>query len=540
MQRVIAAQTRSLIESLHAPVSFWKSSVKHKIAVLDLIRATQDPAAIPDIACLLLNRNRSVAHAAAVTVAELFQALKPFEFPWLDRTVRERSPYRWSYPSAWADLKPDQVGRLFLFGEHSVFSLGLASFHFSGYVREAALDQLSRIEDGSELPFLLLRLSDWVDPVRRAADRIVRSRLRKEYAPSFVLNIQLVDRLRFDRRAEERSIVTAIESLLTSKEGVTAVVCALTALNSKVRLSCFQMLLKGTPSELIPLIKLGMSDREPLIRLCAASAIAKVPDHNAMESLALLARGDRFEPVRRASLQALVTRSPDLAQPWLEQALLDPHRSIRGCAQFEIGKEKSYDLRGFYLAELAKQQPRSLYAAIAGVGETGSSEDGLRIAPHVANQTPRIRRAAIRSMATLNASGFHPLLLAHLADQSPSVSREATRGLLKSLHLASGEAFWKVYASSPERHVRRNALFLVARLSKWESISYLLEAIVDDEDAVARIAELYVRRWYGNFNSSFVDPTAAQVHRLRLALANARSRLNPSLVRAMEIGLNSQ
>jgi hypothetical protein len=81
--------------------------------------------------------------------------MKPAELPWLDQLMRDRSPYRWSYPSAWADLKPSQLDQVKELSTVSAFPLGMASFHFSGYIREGALRLSGDVVKGTELPFLL-------------------------------------------------------------------------------------------------------------------------------------------------------------------------------------------------------------------------------------------------------------------------------------------------------------------------------------------------------------------------------------------------
>ena len=160
MQRPHAGETKKLIELLHRPVSFGESSKKHRVGTLALISQARDPDAIPDIVLLLLDRDRDVARSAASAVSALVEVLRPEDLPWLDQVMRERSPYNWSYPSSWAELKPGQMNLLQRFEEESVFALGVASMHYSGYVRDEALRKLSDTQDGTELPFLLLRLND--------------------------------------------------------------------------------------------------------------------------------------------------------------------------------------------------------------------------------------------------------------------------------------------------------------------------------------------------------------------------------------------
>src|SRR5215467_4000626 len=84
MQRPHASETKRLIELLHRPVSFWESSKKHRVGTLALISETRDPAVIPDIVLLLLDRDRDVARSAASAVSALVEVLRPEDLPWLD------------------------------------------------------------------------------------------------------------------------------------------------------------------------------------------------------------------------------------------------------------------------------------------------------------------------------------------------------------------------------------------------------------------------------------------------------------------------
>src|SRR5581483_6342449 len=47
--------------------------------------------------------------------------------------------------------------------------LGIASLNSSGYVREKAVKELSRLKKAAGLKFILLRLGDWVAEVRKVA-----------------------------------------------------------------------------------------------------------------------------------------------------------------------------------------------------------------------------------------------------------------------------------------------------------------------------------------------------------------------------------
>src|SRR5689334_14639461 len=71
MPRVLSENTRLLIESLHKPVSLWNRSTKHKLAMLELIGQAREPGVIPDLAPLLLARDKDIAQATARVVSQL-------------------------------------------------------------------------------------------------------------------------------------------------------------------------------------------------------------------------------------------------------------------------------------------------------------------------------------------------------------------------------------------------------------------------------------------------------------------------------------
>jgi HEAT repeat protein len=539
MPRVLAAETKSLIETLYKPVPFWESTAKHKMSTLALISQTGDPAAIPDLVLLLLDRDRDVSVSAAATVSKLIGLLSPAELPWLDLVMRERSPYRWSYPSAWAELQPDQLHLLQRFGRESIYALGMASLHFSGYVRNEALRKLTDAQDGTELPFLLLRLNDWVQEVRHTAHLLVRQRLMTKYAPFFVSHIALVNRLRLVRRRQQAEIIGAIERLLRSKDCQEAVEGGLRSPDGHVKRACYELAFESASFDQVPLIERALSEKDPTVRLCGAERISVLPDATSLDYLLSRARDDRFAPVRRKALQVFSERFPERARLWLEHALTDSHPSLRGYAQFQLGRGSDFDLRAFYRAVLGKSEPATLYAAISGVGETGISSDAILVVAHLSHQVPRMRRAVLRTLARLNAQEFVDLFVEGLLDHAPSVSREAMRGLTKVLHLVTGERLWRVFAAATEDHVRRNALFLVARLSKWESIGYLVEALDSNAEDLRKLAESYLRRWYAQFNSSFTAPTKPQVERLTVAMQKSGASLDRSIRGQIEFGIRA-
>jgi len=362
--------------------------------MLELIGQAREPAAIPDLVPLLLDRNKHIAQVTAMVVCQLGTLLRLAELPWLDQDMRERSPYRWSYPSAWAELKPSQLNEVQELSKVSAFPLGLASFHFNGYVREEALRRLGDVFNGSELSFLLLRLNDWVPQVRSAAEGFTRARLKEDYAHFFVNNLALVTRLRSTHRGREQAVIGAIEALLKTEYGKQAVVAGMDSSDTQVKRECYRLALRSNLHQ-HSVIEKALNEAAPEIRRWGAENLASVPETTASEVLLSRLRADRLPAVRRHALQISCERTPKAARPWLEHALLDSHPAIRGYAQSHLGKQLGGNVRQFYVDALGRSDPRRLYSALSGLGETGCSADADLILPYLSHELSRVRRAGI-------------------------------------------------------------------------------------------------------------------------------------------------
>jgi HEAT repeat protein len=537
MPKVLSENTRLLIESLHKPVSLWNRSTKQKLAMLELIGQAREPAAIPDLAPLLLDRNEDIAQATARVVSQLGALLSPAEFPWLDQVMRERSPYRWSYPSAWAELKPSQLNEVQELSKASAFPLGLASFHFNGYIREEALRRLGDVFNGAELPFLLLRLNDWVPQVRSTAEGFIRARLKGNYAHFFINNLALITRLRSTHRGRKQAVIEAIETLLKTEDGRHAVIAGMDSSDTQVKRECYRLALRSNLDQ-HSVVEKALNEAAPEIRRWGAENLASVPESTASEALLSRLRADRLPAVRRHALQISCERTPEAARPWLDHALLDSHPAVRGYAQSHLGKLGA-NTRQFYVDALGRSDPRNLYSAISGLGETGCSADVDLILPYLSQERSKVRRATIRSLARLQANGFTDLFVQYLSDATASVSREAMKALGKRVHVLEGERIWHVFTDAASTHSRRNALFLIAHLGKWESISYLIEALCTEDEQLKELAKKYVRRWQWQFNRSFTTPTTEQIRGLSRAISRCGAFVDQPVKELLEYSIRA-
>ena len=138
--------------------------------------------------------------------------------------------------------------------------------------------------------------------------------------------------------------------------------------------------------------------------------------------------------------------------------------------------------------------------------------------PYTSHRAGSIRRAAIRALAKLNRAAHVDIFVEALKDQIPYVSRQALIALTDKTSAIIVGLAWAVFQSAVHPHVKRNALSLIEKVGKWDSIFYLITAVRDSDEAIAAMSRIGIRRWLARSNRSFKLPTPEQLARLGRAL----------------------
>lgn len=525
--RPISQDTRELINQLSKPVSFWGKASRARVdaEILSTIGDLGESAAIIDIVPFVLSDTRRIAEAAAAAVHKLTAATAAADLAWLDTMWRERSPYNGAYRLEWHRLSPATLERLELFGEPSVSLLGMASFHESGHVREEAVNRLDSIAGGVELPFLLIRLNDWVPEVREVARRSISSRMNSAYGRSFTTNLALISRLEQTERVNHRRLIDAINELLLSAECRPVLLEALSSDDRLIRRASFKLAIHSREPASPEVLRKALSNPDTVVRFWAARRVSSAFDSAELDHLLTLMKRDRFMPVRREALRAYVNRGLEEGRVELRSALLDTHASMREEARYRLQEIDPIEVASFYRQALSAGNEIGLYSAISGLGETGSSADSHVLERYTSHSSAKIRRAAIRALSRLGEEHLSALVDA-LSDEVPSVSREALKALSNRASLLGNEQLWKIFCAASHRHIKRNALSLLEKVSKWEGISFMVKALCDADEEVANSGRLGIQHWLWRFNRRFSAPTPEQLAKLGSALEECGNLLD--------------
>ncbi len=471
-----------------------------------------------------------VANATASCVQSLVTGMRPTMLLELDERSRGSS---WREPpdlSFWGKFK-NYVFTKPTAKENLVGVVGVSTFHRIGYVRESALIELALLRGGGELPFLLIRLNDWVPQVRAIAEKAMEERMQTSYLQSFVDNLALVQRVsqRTRNGLKSQEITGRMTEMLLQEANIHLLFDGLKHHDYEVSRRCLDLLMLSRAGNSTRIIELVVRHKDLKNRLMAFELANTLPA-DARSAVWLQLAKDRAPSVRRLALGALCENSSAESNTFLQAALLDKGVAVRDFARWklkDLGIEIDY--RQFYIEQLKSDvSPQVLAAAIAGLGEIGQSHDAELIVPFVEHTHNAVKKSAIKSLARLAAHEYQHLFLQLLKNHVASISNAGAAALALTISSVDAGLLWDALVETKSWYVKRSVLRLLNQVNKWDRLTYLMLALSEPDASVQEMALGFVDMWTQEYDTSwrFTEPNEQQLKRLADALPGARARLS--------------
>ena len=275
-------------------------SLRQRIA--DLAKAN-DLRVVVELLPFLPPRTSLYSAAAADALTANVQAATPEEIASFDAWFRQRTcsgPARLS----WDNMRVDLLEQWAL---EVPAVVAIATCHQSGFLREKALIALHECHDGTELPFLLVRLNDWVGSVRFVAARAVRARLNVAYAAHWGRSLGLLERIQLGGRSDHAWLRAPVESLLRRDESRATLEDGLTSGSLLVRRACLRI--AAGLADPTTLLRIGLRDGDPVTSGAAAEALCRRLEGDALRDvISILLEGNAR--ARGLALETICVKLP--------------------------------------------------------------------------------------------------------------------------------------------------------------------------------------------------------------------------------------
>lgn len=536
----LSKKTGDLIQKLYGEQSFWGKLIgQHDfpLSVLDEIASEGEALAIPYVTEFLLSNHVDVREAVARTIGRLLANVKPTDFPELDESCRGHWPF-WSAPAKWPHLKPADV-KQFWHLPNALSVIGCTSFHGSGFIREAAVNELANKRDGAELPFLLVRLNDWVGVVRESAATAIVNRICPDYAGHFLRNLHLVLRLRSCGRSQHEIIIRRITALLQDPSAAPILREGILSKDRWLRRESFQLAIAMKSEQGMTLIREMLSDADPIMRLRAARNVVVRLEDGELRPILLELIQDRFVIIRCEALTALAKIFSAESRDHLDMALMDGSASVRATARFWIKAQRpETNFAEMYRNTLPEPRAKRLRAAILGLAETGKASDAGAVLALLDAPALSVRKAAIHALATLDGDHYLEHFVAALTNDHAGISDEAARALAKRTNTIIDQLYL-LFKNPAPAHVRTNLFILMQNLPFWARGIFLFEALRDRDEYVVELGLQALQNWLSESRNMATPPTKSDVQQLSNALKASGGMLSKQDVQELEFFLRT-
>lgn len=502
--RRLSIDIQSLLDQLYTQES---------VEILKQIQESREFAAIPYIRSFLCSHSPEIVTATENVISDLLLHCPVSELIWISERCRENLPFAYQKRAqAWSELKPETV--LQWTSDIHPIQIIMASFHHDGYVREAALQRLSQFQNGSEIPWLLIRLNDWVSPIRFKAYRALKQRIHIENVEYFIQLIWLVQRL-VGRGKEHHEVLSKdIQQLIVQPEVRDVLHHHVHSEDRYIRYFCYETILNIDQTDVFSLLTQALQDQQLAIRLWATRQVAHILSEQEINTTKTTAirwldivykmLEDDFPSIRRQALDLLHFHFADQAERSLQQALMSDNSAIRETARRHLSQHHSIAYSEYYLDQIWSKEDKSLTAAIAGLGETGTAEDAEVIAEYKDHDLVKVRKAVFVALSKLDAITYIDLFRKALFDPQPGISKIASHVLKKYTYLVHREPLIQTVLKQSVPHVARNSLRVLIAFDSWESLDSLLYILAKTENrTLQQTIKSLLSSWIVKANNQF-------------------------------------
>jgi len=496
-------------------------------AIIRSIANSGESSAIPALLSYALVPYSEVQDAARIAISTLYEQMSPSQLVPLDEALRAA----WAHVEDWYGQKVP-IKNLKVGESRDLILLGLMCSHRSGFVRADAIGALGKAESEKAIPFLMIRLIDWVEKVRLDADVELIKKIKPRFASSFVRYLGLLRRLTLHSRFRP-GYRDSIHNMLKDPTCSSDVVAGLESNDQTVRREAYVIAVGNPAIQAREVVARALKEKDVVIRSWAFSDGLAVLPPNEFD-WARIAANDAYAPIRDKGFSRMASSSAsteDLA-PFLFDRCTGNRRTCQS-----VLKQLGLSVSDIYRAALTKESAKQTEVAALGLGETGDANDGSRLLNLLSHSSARVRAAAIRAMGFLKIQQIEEPLLERVRSDSRGVSREAA-SLLLQRKFATPRVIWKA-AQENRPDVQLSVLQQMWRVNKWAQLSFYLEASLSDVPGLVEFAVERLAVWEGHFNKTFTQPEPNQVSELSNLLHQAEGRLPAPLIKRIDFVLSS-
>lgn len=508
-----------------------------KFNYIEIISRLEEEKSLNDVPivfwALLLNNERIKQKAVRVLNFSI-KNLSTKKILSLDKIFRDRTSYNWSY-----NWKKESIKSLLhddISEEEKINIIGLATFHSSGYFREKALIELLKIDNPKILPFIIIRINDWVNPIQTKAINFIVDYINKANFTNIVENIYLLQHTEKYTRNNSGILLDKLNDLIESGNVNEEILTCVRSNNKYAREFSQNILIDKSMCDINQLVHIVLEEPDTNLRTKAIERIIpKLKDEeliNIREKLLY----DKSHKIRVRAITALYEIGYYTSYEDFEYALFDKAFSVREIARFYMKKLGFNQFIDLYKNRLSEEGYTD--NTILGLAEVASKNEMEILKRYISIAKTNVVKKILKSLSELDFYTCEKEILTSLEDQRIGVSNQAKRLLVENRGMIDYEKVYQIYCNTNLEHVKSNTAFVLCNVGKWDALAYIIEMYSNKDKDISNIGNFALDKWKGNYNKSFTKPSNNQYEKIYEALIKYHKFMEEDIVEWIRFILN--
>lgn len=494
---------------LHKNQNFYSSNFEEYVD--NLYRG--DWTYLPLIFCVFAENSPNLKLRASQVLNELLMSFSIGDVCKMDMQMRETTSIEWSID--WRNLNIQN----FITEQMSVTEkravLIFSSFNPNGFIRQQAVELLASHKQ--TLPYIFLRLNDWVPNVRQSALIALSDEIKFATDEEILNSFPYVDKLRKSERCDYSSTIAILKNKIADNKEILAK--GLTSQDIRTRRICLS-LADFSPVNRTFLLSHITKEKDPFLRKMIFQLLIK--SNIPIDKLSERFLQDKHPANRLMVLQYLCNHSPTLAFTHAEHMLLDKNSQIRIIARdIILHKNRNFDFHQFYFEALSTKTSIAIY----GLGEVGDLGDCHTIERYLNDERISVIRATIISLMRLNSKGFVSCVTDMLDSEYAGIVKTA-KMLLEKYRDYDFERIFEIQKNTAYENTKIKCASLLFLAPKWKSLIYTLILIDNGCEKLEVMCQVQIRKWISSYNRSYQSASQEEIERIKALITMKKSNLN--------------
>lgn len=456
------------------------------------------------------------SHSLIKTYSQIFlnvvDSLTPKQMIRLDGLMRQKSSMEWSFN--WQNSDPNDLLLPDLNDNEKVAILGIGSCNPNGYYREKCIRLLSEYPIELTMKYFLLRLNDWVKPVRQLSQQLIYDGINLIKPETlFPLMPYLLWQVK-KKNNEDKQLFILCNSILLAQCGE--------LLHESVRGKdyfrkriAYDVLLRADPPDVVFLKERVLKEKDQSVQSHIMQSLRPFLSGHDDCSFYVECMRCKSAFVKILAVESLYETDPRNSWTLFMSLLFSRNTSVRDNARHYISKQTYFDFRQFYLEKLLEHPS---YGSIIGLGETGTRQDMELVYPYLASSNLLFVKAAMQAIVKLDLEIGAETLVIFLGSSTISMSNLAFRLIKKVPHARFEHEIHNLFCNHSDWFVKINCLKLLINLNKWGSLVYIIESIFSSDGHLSTYSLAMYERWLEKSNRTFIQPTREQIEMITTTL----------------------